>query len=159
MVVLAEKMRAKLLSAPNTQSNAIDEEEFGSKQDMQDWMLSVGIVSPVTKETAGAQYHQQLSRQVPLSCCANQHAALLYWSVTNSRQLEIEVFDMNLGMFFCIYIDWIHLPLFAYRLGLIHGPRFCILIDLIHVLFCILVAFFYKYQEREHIYTMTVMSF
>ena len=66
MVSLAEKMRAKLLSMPNTQSGSTDEEEFGSKQDMQDWMLSVGIASPVTKETAGAQYHQQLSRQVLL---------------------------------------------------------------------------------------------
>jgi ESCRT-II complex subunit VPS36 len=66
MVVLAEKMRAKLLAAPNAQSSATEEEEFGSNQDMQDWMLSVGIVSPVTKETAGAQYHQQLSRQVLL---------------------------------------------------------------------------------------------
>lgn len=64
MVVLAEKMRAKLLAAPNVQSGSIDEEEIGSKQEMQDWMLSVGIASPVTKETAGALYHQQLSRQL-----------------------------------------------------------------------------------------------
>lgn len=63
MVMLAEKMRQKLLSAPTTQSGANDE-EMGSKQEMQDWMLSVGIASPVTKESAGALYHQQLSRQV-----------------------------------------------------------------------------------------------
>lgn len=37
---------------------------MGTKQEMQDWMLSVGIASPVTKESAGALYHQQLSRQV-----------------------------------------------------------------------------------------------
>eukprot|EP00249_Psilotum_nudum_P012781 c23981_g1_i1 orf=799-1689(-) len=66
MVVLAEKMRAKLLGAPSGMSGAVDEEEMGSKQEMQDWLLSVGIVSPVTKETAGALYHQQLSRQVHL---------------------------------------------------------------------------------------------
>ncbi|RXI10039.1 hypothetical protein DVH24_028471 [Malus domestica] len=58
MVMLAEKMRQKLLSG--SQPN---DEELGSKQEMQDWMLSVGIISPVTKESAGAQYHQQLSRQ------------------------------------------------------------------------------------------------
>ncbi|KAL5220621.1 hypothetical protein ABZP36_025334 [Zizania latifolia] len=63
MMELAEKMRQKLLTNSSAQSNSNDE-ELGSKQDMQDWLLSVGIVSPVTKETAGALYHQQLSRQL-----------------------------------------------------------------------------------------------
>jgi ESCRT-II complex subunit VPS36 len=54
------KMRQKLLTNQSNSNN----EEMGSKQDMQDLLLSVGIVSPVTKETAGALYHQQLSRQV-----------------------------------------------------------------------------------------------
>ncbi|TVU36575.1 hypothetical protein EJB05_18513, partial [Eragrostis curvula] len=63
MMQLAEKMRLKLLTNSSTQSNSNDE-EMGSKQDMQDWLLSVGIVSPVTKETAGALYHQQLSLQL-----------------------------------------------------------------------------------------------
>ncbi|PKU82272.1 Vacuolar protein sorting-associated protein 36 [Dendrobium catenatum] len=63
MVALAEKMRQKLLSGSAAQANANDE-EMGSKQEMQDWLLSVGIVSPVTKESAGALYHQQLSRQL-----------------------------------------------------------------------------------------------
>lgn len=63
MVMLAEKMRQKLLSGVNSQTGA-DDEEMGSKQEMQDWLLSVGILSPVTKESAGALYHQQLSRQV-----------------------------------------------------------------------------------------------
>lgn len=64
MVVLAEKMRLKLLAAPNVQAESTDEEDSTSRQEMQDWMLSVGIASPVTKETAGALYHQQLSRQL-----------------------------------------------------------------------------------------------
>ncbi|KAK9103589.1 hypothetical protein Sjap_020843 [Stephania japonica] len=64
MVVLAEKMRQKLLSGLANQANAVKDEEMGSKQEMQDWMLSVGIASPVTKESAGALYHQQLSRQL-----------------------------------------------------------------------------------------------
>ncbi|GLT50020.1 hypothetical protein SLA2020_235340 [Shorea laevis] len=62
MVMLAEKMRQKLLSGTNT--SAANDEEMGSKEEMQDWLLSVGIISPVTKETAGALYHQQLSRQL-----------------------------------------------------------------------------------------------
>ncbi|PUZ54276.1 hypothetical protein GQ55_5G117700 [Panicum hallii var. hallii] len=63
MMQLAEKMRLKLLTNSSTESNSNDE-EMGSKQDMQDLLLSVGIVSPVTKETAGALYHQQLSLQL-----------------------------------------------------------------------------------------------
>lgn len=62
MVMLAEKMRLKLLSGSSQVSTG--DEEMGSKQEMQDWLLSVGIISPVTKESAGALYHQQLSRQV-----------------------------------------------------------------------------------------------
>ncbi|XP_052192204.1 vacuolar protein sorting-associated protein 36 [Diospyros lotus] len=64
MVMLAEKMRQKLLSGSNNQSGAANDEEMGSKEEMQDWLLSVGIASPVTKESAGALYHQQLSRQL-----------------------------------------------------------------------------------------------
>ena len=67
MVILAEKMRQKLLSGSNSKSSATNDDEVGSKEEMQDWMLSVGIVSPVTKESAGALYHQQLSRQVLFS--------------------------------------------------------------------------------------------
>lgn len=63
MVLLAEKMRARLLAG---QAGGDEEEGMGTKQEMQDWMLSVGITSPVTKESAGALYHQQLSRQVNL---------------------------------------------------------------------------------------------
>ncbi|KAJ9549655.1 hypothetical protein OSB04_022198 [Centaurea solstitialis] len=64
MVMLAEKMRQKLLSGSNSQANATNDDEMGSKEEMQDWLLSVGIVSPVTKESAGALYHQELSRQL-----------------------------------------------------------------------------------------------
>ncbi|XP_058211432.1 vacuolar protein sorting-associated protein 36 isoform X2 [Rhododendron vialii] len=65
MVMLAETMRLKLLSGSNNQASvANDEDEMVSKEEMQDWLLSVGIASPVTKESAGALYHQQLSRQL-----------------------------------------------------------------------------------------------
>lgn len=67
MVALAEKMRQKLLSGSSSQATTSNDEEMGSKEEMQDWLLSVGIVSPVTKESAGALYHQQLSRQVLLN--------------------------------------------------------------------------------------------
>ncbi|KZV54428.1 vacuolar protein sorting-associated protein 36-like [Dorcoceras hygrometricum] len=64
MVLLAEKMRSKLLSGSNNQTGGVGDDELGSKEEMQDWLLSVGIASPVTKESAGALYHQQLSRQL-----------------------------------------------------------------------------------------------
>ncbi|XP_059434422.1 vacuolar protein sorting-associated protein 36 [Corylus avellana] len=64
MVMLAEKMRQKLLSGSNSQTGSTNDDELGSKEEMQDWLLSVGIISPVTKESAGALYHQQLSRQL-----------------------------------------------------------------------------------------------
>ncbi|PHT74861.1 Vacuolar protein sorting-associated protein 36 [Capsicum annuum] len=63
MVTLAEKMRAKLLSGSTSQATCTNDEEIGTKEEMQELLLSVGIVSPVTKESAGALYHQQLSRQ------------------------------------------------------------------------------------------------
>ncbi|CAN4111327.1 unnamed protein product [Withania somnifera] len=64
MVLLAEKMRAKLLSGSTSQASGSNDEEIGTKEEMQELLLSVGIVSPVTKESAGALYHQQLSRQL-----------------------------------------------------------------------------------------------
>ncbi|KAL8162070.1 hypothetical protein V2J09_013559 [Rumex salicifolius] len=64
MVMLAERMRQKLLLSSNNQTNATNDEEIGSKEEIQDLLLSVGIISPVTKESAGAMYHQQLSRQL-----------------------------------------------------------------------------------------------
>ncbi|XP_039021973.1 vacuolar protein sorting-associated protein 36-like isoform X3 [Hibiscus syriacus] len=64
MVMLAEKMRQKLLAGTSSQTSGTNDEEMGSKEEMQDWLLSVGIISPVTKESAGALYHQQLSRQL-----------------------------------------------------------------------------------------------
>ncbi|XP_065868691.1 vacuolar protein sorting-associated protein 36 isoform X2 [Euphorbia lathyris] len=64
MVILAEKMRQKLLSGSSSQGSAGTDEEMGSKDEMQDLLLSVGIISPVTKESAGALYHQQLCRQL-----------------------------------------------------------------------------------------------
>lgn len=64
MVSLAEKMRLKLLSTTSAQQENANDGDMGSKQEMQDWLLSVGIASPVTKESAGALYHQQLARQL-----------------------------------------------------------------------------------------------
>ncbi|XP_038679764.1 vacuolar protein sorting-associated protein 36-like isoform X2 [Tripterygium wilfordii] len=49
MVMLAEKKRQKLLLASNSQSSNTSDEEMDSKEEMQDWLLSVGIVSPLKK--------------------------------------------------------------------------------------------------------------
>ncbi|MED6124207.1 hypothetical protein PIB30_056861, partial [Stylosanthes scabra] len=40
MVMLAEKMRQKLLSGSTSQTNASNDEEMGTKEEMQDWLLS-----------------------------------------------------------------------------------------------------------------------
>lgn len=84
MVTLAEKMRQKLLSSSNSLANETNDEEMGSKEEMQDWLLSVGIISPVTKESAGALYHQQLSRQVLvfISYCLSINSVRSYCVLT-----------------------------------------------------------------------------
>ncbi|GMH38180.1 hypothetical protein BSKO_06064 [Bryopsis sp. KO-2023] len=56
MVKLAEKFRSSLGSS-GMDSDALDEETMSE-------MIRMGIASPVTKETAGALYHQELSRQL-----------------------------------------------------------------------------------------------
>lgn len=56
MVQLAEKFR-ETLASKGGDSESLDPE-------MQRQLIDMGIASPVTKDTAGAQYHQQLSRQV-----------------------------------------------------------------------------------------------
>lgn len=84
MVTLAEKMRSKLLSGSNNQASGAEDEEMGTKE-MQDWLLSVGIVSPVTKESAGALYHQQLSRQV----CSAVSSFLNPYSASWKKAIEI----------------------------------------------------------------------
>ena len=58
MVLLAEKFRGALAG----KGEAAEEEALDS--DMQQQLIEIGIASPVTKEAAGALYHQQLSRQV-----------------------------------------------------------------------------------------------
>lgn len=63
MVALAERIRMRLAGPSGGPGGGADEGE-GSRQEMQDLLLSVGIASPVTRENAGALYHQQLSRQV-----------------------------------------------------------------------------------------------
>ena len=58
MVDLAGRIRTKLNADASKGAEAVEE-----KQEMQDFLLSVGIASPVTRNTAGALYHQQLARQ------------------------------------------------------------------------------------------------
>eukprot|EP00850_Spirogloea_muscicola_P001158 SM000004S15028 [mRNA] locus=s4:876748:879446:- [translate_table: standard] len=65
MVQLADRMQAKLARQTPGEGGGGEDDDFGgSRQDVQDWLLSVGIASPVTRESAGALYHQQLSRQL-----------------------------------------------------------------------------------------------
>ncbi|KAG6763466.1 hypothetical protein POTOM_030883 [Populus tomentosa] len=52
LVRLSEKVRQRLLPGSSSQSSYGDDEEMDSKEEMKDWLLSVGIISPVTKESA-----------------------------------------------------------------------------------------------------------
>lgn len=61
MVDLAGRIRTKLNADASKGAEAVEE-----KQEMQDFLLSVGIASPVTRNTAGALYHQQLARQASI---------------------------------------------------------------------------------------------
>ena len=59
MVQLAEKFRETLAAKGGVNESG--------DVDMQRQLIEMGIASPVTKDTAGARYHQQLSSQA-LSC-------------------------------------------------------------------------------------------
>lgn len=93
MVMLAEKMRQKLLSGSNSQTGSTNDDELGSKEEMQDWLLSVGIISPVTKESAGALYHQQLSRQVLFS---PQYVLLVIVSLVPFYQKSMQLYENDI---------------------------------------------------------------
>lgn len=96
MVMLAEKMRQKLLSGSNSQTGSTNDDELGSKEEMQDWLLSVGIISPVTKESAGALYHQQLSRQVLFS---PQYALLVIVSLVSFYRKSMQLYENDIFFF------------------------------------------------------------
>jgi ESCRT-II complex subunit VPS36 len=61
MVKLAEYFKER--SAAKRQGAASDGEEELDAQTALD-LLDLGIVSPVTRETAGSLYHRELARQV-----------------------------------------------------------------------------------------------
>ena len=64
MVQLAEKFRGTLAGKGGPEA----QEGETLDADMQRQLLEIGIASPVTREVAGALYHQQLSRQVWPHC-------------------------------------------------------------------------------------------
>jgi hypothetical protein len=57
--LLRERIRRERL-----ESGAAASSLGGMDQEMEDLLLDVGIVNPVTKESAGSLYHRQLSRQL-----------------------------------------------------------------------------------------------
>jgi ESCRT-II complex subunit VPS36 len=59
MVQLAERFRETLAARGGV---GVDGEVIDPE--MQRELIDMGIASPVTKDTAGARYHQELSRQV-----------------------------------------------------------------------------------------------
>ncbi|CAI5951846.1 unnamed protein product [Closterium sp. NIES-64] len=73
MVKLAERMRQKLQQqqgaasgeiAPSLSSSSSSSSAAAASEELQDLLLKMGIESPVTRETAGALYHRQLSREL-----------------------------------------------------------------------------------------------
>lgn len=78
MVTLAERFRERSSAGGSGVDRAASGDE-AMDADMENELISLGIASPVTKTTAGALYHQQLSRQVrgggctchaSCNCCA-----------------------------------------------------------------------------------------
>jgi ESCRT-II complex subunit VPS36 len=61
-VAVIERYQAALTSRSSSSNSAesTSEDEGG----LNSLMLDIGIASPVTKGTAGTQYHQQLARQL-----------------------------------------------------------------------------------------------
>eukprot|EP01023_Acetabularia_acetabulum_P027803 TRINITY_DN26314_c0_g1_i1.p1 TRINITY_DN26314_c0_g1~~TRINITY_DN26314_c0_g1_i1.p1 ORF type:complete len:604 (-),score=72.92 TRINITY_DN26314_c0_g1_i1:256-2016(-) len=68
MVHLADKLKNVLLSKEKDGSSEEGTEDF--EKELQDDMISMGIASPVTRESAGAQYYKELARQLSQFLCA-----------------------------------------------------------------------------------------
>lgn len=63
MVELAESFKNKVVERMKNNANNTQEEKEEEDQ-MYDFLLNLGLTSPVTKQSSGAHYHQQLSRQL-----------------------------------------------------------------------------------------------
>lgn len=61
MVQLAERFRGRI--AEQSSTDDADVQEF-QESGLEAELIQMGIASPVTKETAGVMYHQELARQV-----------------------------------------------------------------------------------------------
>ena len=59
MVALAQRFRGKTSGGGDREYS-----EEAMDAEMENELIALGIASPVTRSTAGALYHQQLSRQV-----------------------------------------------------------------------------------------------
>ena len=70
LVALATKMRGferkstSAVGADGRGGASPSSEEAAAEAELADWLLTLGLTSPVTKESAGSLYHQQLSRQL-----------------------------------------------------------------------------------------------
>nr|CAG4715761.1 unnamed protein product [Naegleria fowleri] len=64
MVNLAESFKNKIVQRHKNVTHDNTEEENEEENQMLDFLLNLGLTSPVTKQSSGAQYHQQLARQL-----------------------------------------------------------------------------------------------
>jgi ESCRT-II complex subunit VPS36 len=62
-VAVIERFQAALTSRSSS-SNSAEANTSEDEGGLSSLMLDIGIASPVTKGTAGTQYHQQLARQL-----------------------------------------------------------------------------------------------
>lgn len=78
MVTLAERFRERSSAGGSGVDRAASGDE-AMDADMENELISLGIASPVTKTTAGALYHQQLSRQLAdfLAARMSAHAGIM----------------------------------------------------------------------------------
>ncbi|KAL6041296.1 Vacuolar protein-sorting-associated protein 36 [Balamuthia mandrillaris] len=66
MVALAQRFKAETLSSSSSAS-----EDDAAQQQFGEYLLSMGIASPVTRESAGSQYHRQLAKELSDFLCTN----------------------------------------------------------------------------------------
>ncbi|KAG2370738.1 hypothetical protein C9374_003636 [Naegleria lovaniensis] len=64
MVNLAESFKNKIVQRNKSVTHNNTAEENEEENQMLDFLLNLGLSSPVTKQSSGAQYHQQLARQL-----------------------------------------------------------------------------------------------
>jgi ESCRT-II complex subunit VPS36 len=83
-VLMADKTNKANISETDSTSDAMSENssQVAETNEMESILQSIGIVSPITKSTAGRSYHQQLARQIADILLAQQRLQRLGGIIT-----------------------------------------------------------------------------